>query len=90
MDIVRKAIKQASSYTPWESACLAQAFTARRMLQKRGLPGVFYLGVKKDVSGGSENGKMKAHAWSQCGEVIVTGEKGAQGFTVVSVFAWDK
>lgn len=82
---VGQAIMSASAHTPWESACLAQALTARKMLQKRGISGVFYLGVAKDDQ---REEKMKAHAWSQCGDVIITGGRGHGSFTVVSVFGW--
>ena len=82
---VGQAIVRASAYTPWESACLAQSLTAQKMLQKRGIPGVFYLGVAKDINAEE---KMKAHAWTQCGDNIVTGGRGHEAFTVVSVFGW--
>ena len=82
---IGKAIEQAAAHTPWESACLAQSLTAQKMLKKRGIPGVFYLGVAKE-----SKEKMKAHAWSQCGESIITGAKGHETFTVVSVFGWKK
>jgi len=82
---VGQAITRASAYTPWESACLAQSLTAQKMLQKRGVPGVFYLGAAKDEE---SEAKMKAHAWSQCGESIITGGGGYKAFTVVSVFRW--
>ena len=82
---VGQAIMRASAYTPWESACLAQSLTAQKMLQKRGIPGVFYLGAAKDEE---NEAKMKAHAWSQCGDVIITGGKGHEAFTVLSVFGW--
>ena len=82
---VGKAIAQAAAYTPWESLCLAQSLTAQKMLKKRGIPGVFYLGVVKDEE---SKEKMKAHAWSQCGEDIITGGGGHEAFTVLSVFGW--
>jgi len=88
MDIALKvgqAITRAAAYTPWESTCLAQSLTAQKMLQKRGIPGVFYLGAAKDE--GSKD-HMKAHAWSQCGEMIITGAQGHKSFTVLSVFGW--
>ncbi len=85
--MVGKAIERAANYTPWESACLAQSLTAQRMLQKRGISGVFYLGAAKDENSVE---KMKAHAWSQCGDTIITGEKGHEDFTVLSVFGWGK
>ena len=84
---VGQAINRASAHTPWESACLAQSLTAQRMLQKRGIPGVFYLGAMKDEE---EKSKMKAHAWSQCGDTIITGGSGHEDFTVLSVFGWGK
>jgi len=85
--LVGQAIVRASAYTPWESACLAQSLTAQKMLQKRGIPGVFYLGAMKDEE---EESKMKAHAWSQCGDSIITGGGGHEAFTVLSVFRWEK
>jgi hypothetical protein len=84
---VGQMITRVAAHTPWESACLAQSLTAQRMLQKRGIAGVFYLGVAKDKN---VEEKMKAHAWSQCGDVILTGAKGHEEFTVVSVFGWGK
>ncbi len=84
---VGQAITRAAAYTPWESACLVQSLTAQKMLQKRGISGVFYLGAAKDE--GSKE-KMKAHAWSQCGDTIITGAEGHKEFTVLSVFGWGK
>ena len=82
---VGQAIRRAAAYTPWESACLAQSLAAQRMLKKRGIPGVFYLGAAKDDE---DEAKMKAHAWSQCGDAIITGGGGHEKFTVLSVFGW--
>lgn len=84
---VGEAISRAAAYTPWESACLAQSLTAKKMLQKRGIPGFFYLGAAKDKE---SKEKMKAHAWSQCGDTIITGGGGHEEFTVLSVFGWGK
>ncbi|MBT8347889.1 MAG: lasso peptide biosynthesis B2 protein [Sulfurovum sp.] len=80
---VGESITGAAAYTPWESACLAQSLTAQKMLQKRGITGVFYLGAAKDEE---SKEKMKAHAWSQCRDTIITGGKGHEDFTVLSVF----
>jgi len=90
---VGEAIMRASAYTPWESACLVQSLTAQKMLQKRGIPGVFYLGAMKDETIKKEvtiENKMKAHAWSQCGDTVITGGHGHEDFTVLSVFEWGK
>lgn len=84
---IGKLIASAANNTPWESACLAQSLTAQRMLKRRGVPGVFYLGVMKGENGDE---KMSAHAWSQCGETIITGQEGHEDYTVVSVFWWGR
>lgn len=83
---IGQAIMRAAAYTPWKSACLVQSLTAQKMLQKRGIPGVFYLGAMKDWE---SKEKMKAHAWTQCGETIITGENGHEVFTILSVFRWE-
>ena len=85
--MIGQAIERAANYTLWESACLAQSLTAQRMLQRRGIPGVFYLGAMKDKS---EKEKMKAHAWSQCGDTVITGATGHGELTGLSVFGWGK
>ncbi len=85
--LVGQAIMRAAAYTPWESACLVQSLAAQKMLQKRRIPGVFYLGAAKDEE---SKEKMKAHAWSQCGDSIITGGAGHEEFTVLSVFGWGK
>ncbi len=85
--VIGRLIASAASNTPWESACLAQSLTAQRMLKKRGIPGVFYLGVRKDENV-IEN--MSAHAWARCGDTIITGQKGHEDYTVVSVFGWGR
>jgi len=85
--LIGQAITRAAGYTPWESACLAQSLTAQKMLKKHGIPGVFYLGAAKDQE---SKEKMKAHAWTQCGEAIITGKNGHEAFTVLSVFGWGK
>ena len=82
---VGRAIRRASAHTLWESTCLAQSFTARRMLQNRSIPGVFYLGVAKNAEGKEQ---IEAHSWSQCGDTIITGGEGHENFTVLSVFGW--
>jgi len=30
----------------------------------------------------------RAHAWSKCGNIIITGGGGYEKFTVLSVFGW--
>ena len=76
------AVMTAARYTPWNSNCLAQALAAQRMLSQQHIPGMFFLGVKKDQQ------QLDAHAWLQCDGQILTGKAGHEAFTVVSTFSW--
>ena len=83
---IGKAVERAAAHTLWESACLVQALTAQKMLKKRGIPGVFYLGAAKAKEG---EDKMQAHAWLQCDSIILTGAEGHEQYTVLSSIVWD-
>lgn len=56
---IGEIITKAANNTPWESACLAQVLTVPKMLEKRKIPGVFYLGAKKS---GADTENLEAHA----------------------------
>ena len=84
---VGKAVERASSHTPWESACLVQVLSAQRMLQKRSIEGVFYLGAAKAKQ---SREKIEAHAWLQCDHRIITGAEGHEKYTVLSTVTWHK
>jgi len=71
-------VKKTSRYTPWESACLVQSLTTVKMLRKRKIPSIFYLGVHKTKD------DIKAHSWSVIEDHILTGASGHENFTVVS------
>jgi len=77
------AIRAAARRTNWESACLAQALTGMAMLARRGCTATVYLGVARDESG---VGTMKAHAWLRCGDTILTGAAGYDGYVPISSF----
>lgn len=80
--LVGNNILTASAYIPWKITCLTQSMAVQRMLTKRRIAGAFYLGVMKNKQ------KMLAHSWSQCGDVILTGNDGYEDFTVISAFIW--
>ena len=84
---VGKIIVTAANHTPWQSACLVQSLAARRMLERRGIPGVIFLGVAK---GDNRIENMKAHAWTQCGKFIVTGRIGTRGFPWSALFCGER
>ncbi|MCE5344142.1 MAG: lasso peptide biosynthesis B2 protein [Eubacteriales bacterium] len=85
MDIAKKvgwAVRAASMHTPWQSKCLAQAMTAKHMLNRRKIHNTMYLGLARD-----DSGKMIAHAWVfYCG-LPLTGATDTQEYTVVSTFS---
>lgn len=82
---IGRAVERAAAHTPWESACLVQSLTARRMLHRRDIPGAFCLGVARESR---SDDPMKAHAWTLCGDTVITGAAGHETFAVVSVFSW--
>ena len=82
---IGSAIQLAAGNTPWESACLAQSLAAQKMMMKRGIPGILYLGVTQDVQ---NNEPLHAHAWLQCTDQFITGELGHERFKVLSTFSW--
>ena len=81
-------VARVGRHTPWKSPCLAQVLAVQHMLAARGIPGVFYLGVKKDKNHQSNTSELDAHAWLKCGTRIVNGAEGHEAFTVVSSWSW--
>ena len=78
---VSEAVVRVARHVPFRAVCLQQAFAALLMLRRRGLAASVHLGVVRD---GME---LKAHAWSRCGDMPVTGAAAADGFTPVAVFS---
>jgi Transglutaminase-like superfamily len=61
---------------------------AQRLLARQHIPGQFYLGVRRGRERTDDPTGFSAHAWLQCGDVIVNGSAGHAQFTVVSTFSW--
>jgi Transglutaminase-like superfamily len=81
-------VSVAARYTPWQSRCLTQVLVAQRLLAGRNIPGQFYLGVRRRSECLDDSTRLSAHAWLQCGDVIVNGAAGHEAYTVVSTFRW--
>jgi len=81
------AVQTAANFTPWKSTCLVQVLAAQRMLKKRDIPGVFYIGAASGVAE-DERPTLLAHAWLKCNDEFITGESGHQQYTVISSFSW--
>ena len=78
---IGRAIGRAARHVPFRAVCLQQAFAALLMLRRRGLAATVHLGLIR------EDSELKAHAWSRCGDVAVTGIAAAGGFTPIAAFA---
>jgi len=81
------AVRTAANFTPWESTCLVQVLAAQRLLQERGIAGVFYLGAANARASDEATGFL-AHAWLKCDGEFITGEPGHRNYTVISSFSW--
>ena len=79
--MVGRAIARAARHVPFRAVCLQQAFAALLMLRRHGLAATVHFGLLRD------GGELKAHAWSRCGDVPVTGAAAAGGFAPIAVFA---
>lgn len=79
---IASAISLMSRHTPWQTHCLARAFTGMIMLKRRRIESTLYLGTGKD-----KNGKLTAHAWLRSGVIYVTGADVMDQYTVVGSYA---
>lgn len=77
---VSRAIKIVCPRLHFKNECLVEAFVAKRLLLHEKL--TVYMGVAK-----TKEGRMRAHAWTRCGDIYVTGAEGREQFTVTAVFA---
>jgi hypothetical protein len=87
--MIGRLVATAARFTPWQSLCLTQVLVTKRLLAKRNIPGQFRLGVLRSRELADDSRGLSAHAWLQCGDVIVNGVAGHERFTVVSNFSWD-
>lgn len=76
------ALARAGHHALWDCNCLTRALAGKGMLRRRGLRSTLYLGVadSEDKDG------LHAHAWLTSGDVILSGARDKDSFTVVSTF----
>lgn len=65
-------VRRANKIMGNTSKCFAMSLTMKKMLSRRNLPVMLYLGVQKD---GEKN--LKAHAWVKSGKHIIYGGRNA-------------
>lgn len=77
---VGRAVARASRALPFPAVCLPQAAAAAVMLRRRGLAVEVRFGVAKRA------GTVEAHAWSRCGDVLVSGGAGHAAYAPIATF----
>lgn len=80
---IRNIVMSVCNNTPWESKCLVQAISCKKMLQKKGIQTTLFLGVDPNF----KTSKMEAHAWLKMGDYILTGKQGYERFKVVNFYS---
>jgi hypothetical protein len=73
---------------PFRTLCLQQAIAVRRMLARRGIPAMVYLGVARDRTDRAQADQGRAaHAWVRVGSRVVSGDGVLEKFAIVARFA---
>ncbi|PWC52994.1 lasso peptide biosynthesis B2 protein [Azospirillum sp. TSO22-1] len=77
---VARAVARAGRNLPFAAVCLPQATAAALMLRRRGLAAEVHFGVAR------RGGGIEAHAWSRCGDVLVSGGAESAAYSPIAVF----
>lgn len=77
------AIARAERALPFDVVCLPQALVARRMLRRRGIASVMFLGIER----GKPVDELGTHAWLVAGDVPVTGVRQAPRYKAFACYA---
>ncbi len=80
--LMRRNMLRAKRYIPWKTRCFAEAYTAKKILERRHINSTLCLGVQK-----GRNKELKAHAWVRMGDKIIVGGKHSRAFTNVGYFS---
>jgi hypothetical protein len=67
---VALAISAVARNLPGSTTCLAKALATQTMLRRRGIVSELRIGVR---NGSDERRLLDAHAWVECGELVVMG-----------------
>jgi hypothetical protein len=73
---------------PFRTLCLQQAIAVRRMLMRRGIPAMVYLGVARDSKDRVQADLGRAaHAWVAVGSRVINGGGVLEKYAIVARFA---
>ncbi len=73
-------VKRVSRNSFWRTKCFEEAFTLKKLIEKRGFTSTIYFGVAKETT------DLKAHAWLEIGDTVIIGGKGYEQYTVTKFF----
>lgn len=75
--MVMRAVKRVGRNVPVKFVCLPQAFAARWMLSRRGIPTSLFLGTRLEAEEDRE-----FHAWLKAGDIMITGDCDESAYAV--------
>ncbi len=81
---IRRSIRLAARYTPWDSSCLTQALVAKFWCNRWGIPYFLFIGLAKNAP--KPLGK-EAHAWIMTGALAITGGYCFDSHHIISTFS---
>lgn len=86
--LIGRAVTTAARFAPFRADCLPQAVAAVTLCRVLRVPYAAFLGAS--MSTPDKRGELAAHAWVQCGPVVMTGGTGNfQKFGVLACFVPD-
>jgi hypothetical protein len=81
---IKRAVRLAAKYTPWDSSCLTQAMVAKFWCKYYNIPYMFFIGLP--ITRTKPLGK-EAHAWTTSGPVFITGGNSFGTHTVIATYS---
>ena len=87
-DEIGHVVRIVARCMPFRALCLQQAIAVRRMLERRDIPALVYLGVARDNAGRScAHEDRAAHAWVAVGSKVISGDGVLENYAIVARFA---
>ena len=83
---IGRVVASVAARLPFRAACLQQAIAVRRMLRRRDISAMVYLGIARD-RGERAQASQAAHAWVTVGTRVVSGDGVIEKFAIVARFA---
>ena len=83
---IGRVVRRSAQVTPWESLCLGQAMVAALLLKCFKIQYRVAFGVASTNEDDTAPNPLMAHAWTQVGEVNITGGQDVSMYTPVMAF----